>query len=220
MGAAPTQPEKHDMPHYLIYDTETTGLPDWHTPSDDPSQPHIVQLAAVLIDETGEDVWDMNAIVRPEGWEIPPEATAVHGISQERAMDEGIAEQDAVTSLMGVCGLIPEVPMSAPEMRIAHNDSFDARIIRIAIKRYGMGEELMQTWKDFPRFCTMRKATGLCKIPPTERMMASGRRGFKSPSLAEAHRILLDRDIEGAHDAKADVIATKALFLHLRGIVK
>ncbi|MEA3044540.1 MAG: polymerase subunit epsilon [Sphingomonadales bacterium] len=29
----------------LGYDTETTGLPAWHDPSDAPHQPHVIQLA-------------------------------------------------------------------------------------------------------------------------------------------------------------------------------
>lgn len=34
----------------LFFDTETTGLPLFEQPSEDPRQPHIVQLAACLVD--------------------------------------------------------------------------------------------------------------------------------------------------------------------------
>lgn len=34
----------------IVYDTETTGLPLFSQPSEDPRQPHIVQLAAIVVD--------------------------------------------------------------------------------------------------------------------------------------------------------------------------
>lgn len=60
----------------IFYDTETTGLPLWREPSEHPDQPHIVEIAS------------MNALIRPDGWTISPEAAAIHGISQERALAE------------------------------------------------------------------------------------------------------------------------------------
>lgn len=43
----------------LVYDTETTGLPDWHQPSDAPQQPHLVAAGEKL---TGKQFAKLNEI--------------------------------------------------------------------------------------------------------------------------------------------------------------
>ena len=70
----------------LFYDTETTGLPLYKEPSEHPDQPHIVQLAAALVDsETRKIVSSMDFIINPSTYEIPEEMTAIHRISTEYA---------------------------------------------------------------------------------------------------------------------------------------
>lgn len=60
------------MKTILFYDTETTGLPNWKTPSGHYAVPHIVQIGALLVDvETKEVLKELDVIVKPEGWEIP-----------------------------------------------------------------------------------------------------------------------------------------------------
>ncbi|MGT2505722.1 hypothetical protein [Cupriavidus basilensis] len=60
------------MTPILFYDTETSGLPQWSLPSEDPSQPHITQIAAELHDEdTGTTLAFMDLLIRPDGWTIP-----------------------------------------------------------------------------------------------------------------------------------------------------
>ena len=77
----------------LFYDTETTGLPDRKAPSDSPGQPHLVQIAAVLVDpETLEVLGRMNRIVAPDDWTISKEVSAIHGITHERALDQVFSE--------------------------------------------------------------------------------------------------------------------------------
>lgn len=84
----------------LFFDTETSGLPRWKEPSESPDQPHIVQLAAELVDlETREVLESMDVIVKPDGWTISAEMTAIHSITQEHALEVGIPEKDAIDQL-------------------------------------------------------------------------------------------------------------------------
>src|SRR5262249_27328942 len=81
----------------LIFDTETTSLPIWGKPSEDPEQPHIVELAAILVDTvTGREIEVYDRIVKPDGWTIPDEAAKIHGIDTERALAEGEPEGEVL----------------------------------------------------------------------------------------------------------------------------
>lgn len=89
----------------LSYDTETTGIPDWKIPSDSPDQPHLVSLAAILVNaETREVVDSMDVIIKPDGWEIPQETIDIHGITMEIAEKEGIPEQEALEMFLAMRG--------------------------------------------------------------------------------------------------------------------
>ena len=54
----------------LVFDTETTGLPDFKKRSSDPSQPHLVQLALVQYNADGEETEHHSVIIKPDGWQI------------------------------------------------------------------------------------------------------------------------------------------------------
>ena len=107
----------------LFYDSETTGLPNFKAPSSDPAQPHLVQVAASLVDEeTRAIVAAIDLVVRPNGWNIPDEVARVHGITNEIALARGIDEAVALTAFY-------QLWLQA-DSRIAHNQSFDERILR------------------------------------------------------------------------------------------
>ena len=77
----------------LIYDTETTGLPrDWNAPiTDGDNWPRLVQLAWQLHDETGKLLSSGNHVVcSPTGSPFPYNSTKIHGITTERAQEEGV----------------------------------------------------------------------------------------------------------------------------------
>lgn len=196
----------------LFYDTETTGLPLFEQPSDHPDQPHIVQLGALLIDlDTRRELSSLDIIVRPHGWVIPEEVSKIHGITHEMAMDCGVPERIAVDMLVELWDL-------GERERIAHNESFDARVLRIALKRHRDPQQadgtvpISDRWKAAPAQCTARMATPIMKLPPTDRMRAARRFHPKTPNLGEAYRHFTGQELDGAHNAMVDVRACAAVF--------
>lgn len=193
----------------LFYDTETTGLPLFSEPSHDPRQPHIVQLAACLADlDTRKTIASIDLIVKPDGWTIPDDVAAVHGITTEHAMDVGVTESMAL-------GMLLELWREGDRMRIAHNESFDARIVRIALMRHE-DEPLADAWKAAAAACTARLATPICAIPPTDKMKAARRFHHKTPNLGEAYSVLCGGQLTDAHSAMPDVQACMAVWFAIQ----
>ncbi|MEH6474443.1 MAG: 3'-5' exonuclease [Sneathiella sp.] len=197
--------------HLFFHDTETTGLPVWKEPSGSENQPHLVQLAGLLVNaETRKEVASLDLIIKPDGWTIPEELTKIHGISQEYANDVGVPEADAVSLFLSMWG--------GGNKRVAHNRTFDQRIIRIACKRY-FDDGTTDAWaakEDFD--CTMLMSKPIIKIPPTVKMVKAGFKQFKQPSLAEAYKHFMGRELEDAHSALADARGCKDIFFAMRDL--
>lgn len=188
----------------MTFDSETNGIPVWGIPSEDPSQPHLVQLAAALVNTvTGDVTEEMDVIIKPDGWEITQETIDKHGITMERAMEEGIPEADALDQLIDM--------WCKCERRIAFNTTFDNRMIRIAQKRYfspdnSVQAEWMRSWNDDKElyYCTMqaaKKAMGVKKLP----------------TLAEAYQHFMGRPLVGAHNAMVDAMASLDIYFAING---
>lgn len=204
------------MKTILVYDWETNGLPEWSLPSEHPSQPYGTQLAAELcVEETGETLVTMNALIRPEGWTIPEELQALTGITMERAMDEGRPAHDVLREFLNM--------WTNSDQRVAHNESFDMRITRIQIMRHAffscqtVGDiPFADYWKAAPAYCTQGNSVKICNLPPTDKMIAARRKGPKSPNLGEAYEFFTGQKLEGAHDAKVDIMACKAIYYGIK----
>lgn len=203
----------------VVFDFETSGLPLFEQPSEHPDQPHIVQLGAMLVDlDTRRELAVVDLIVRPDGWTIPEEVAKVHGITQEMAMDVGVREEVVVDALLALW----QSEGGAQRLRIAHNESFDARIMRIAIKRLieprspALAQPLSDVWKAGKAECTARLATPICKLPPTDRMRAAKRFHHKTPNLSEAYLHFTGQALEGAHNAMVDVRACAAVYFAIK----
>ena len=184
----------------LFYDCETTGLIVQGERSSHPDQPHIVQVAGFVVDENRQTVAEVARIVRPSGWVIPAESIRVHGITMEQAMDEGIAEQEALEEFLALA--------RRGDHRIAHNEYFDMRVVRIATTRY-LGEVEADDWKSgWSSSCTLE--------------MARRTRRWRFNTLNDVHRALFETDVEHAHKAMADALACQKIYyelLRLEGVL-
>jgi len=177
----------------LIYDTETTGMPVWKEPSGSVNQPHLVQLAATLVDvKTQLIIASMDVIIKPDGWVISEEMAAIHGITTEKALAVGIPEKLAIEMFLA---------MRADAERVAFNKTFDQRIIRIAAKRY-LDEAAQEKWAiKEDHHCAMR--------------MAQKDIGGKQPKLIEAYKHYTGKELENAHSAMADTLACKDVYFSI-----
>jgi DNA polymerase III subunit epsilon len=189
----------------LAMDLETTGIPLWKDPSQHPDQPHIVQFSARLIDDETRTVvtqWDM--VIKPNGWTIPKEMTEIHGITTEKALEVGVNEGIAVEIYL--------MAWKKAGFLLGFNPAFDRRIMRIAMLRHGMTRPAIEAVEKKRVIDVMHICTSLCQIPPSDAMMATGRRTFKTPNLGQAVQMLLGRRHIGAHNAIDDLDATLELY--------
>ncbi|MDD5226718.1 MAG: 3'-5' exonuclease [Candidatus Omnitrophica bacterium] len=186
------------MKTYLFFDTETTGLPkSWKAPVTDLGNwPHIVQIAWALFDENGTQIAFRDHIIKPEGFVIPANATAIHGISTERALNEGRSAAEILKEFSEA--------VRGAACLIAHNLDFDEKMTRVELFRQGMPDAL----QGIQKICTMKGSTGYCKIP--------GPYGDKWPKLSELHIKLFEVDFEDQHNAASDVLCCAKCFFELR----
>ena len=77
---------------YLIFDTETTGLPKrWDAPyTDTDNWPRCIQIAWQLHDAMGNLIEHQDYLIQPDGFNIPYDAEQIHGISTALAQQKGV----------------------------------------------------------------------------------------------------------------------------------
>ncbi|MBT1702384.1 DNA polymerase III subunit alpha [Chryseosolibacter indicus] len=185
---------------YLIFDTETTGIPHNKTApiSDLDNWPRVVQIAWQLHDHKGKLVSQHNYIIKPEGFDIPYKAEQIHGISTKRALAEGHDLKKILEIFIKDLG--------QTKLLIGHNIEFDISIL---------GAEFIRQQLDTEHILKLDKIdTG---IASTEFCKLTGGIGgkLKMPRLVELHEKLFGKDFGDAHDASYDVAATARCYFGL-----
>ena len=185
---------------YLIFDTETTGLPrNFKAPiTDTDNWPRVVQLAWQLHDESGKLIKHNAAIIKPNGFTIPFDSEKVHGISTALATYVGRELDEVIAEFM--------YDLKQAKFIVGHNLKFDVNVMGCEFVRMEMDSPL----ENIPVLDT-------CTEESAALVQLTGGKGgrFKLPTLTELYGFLFNESFNEAHNATADVEATTRCFLEL-----
>lgn len=198
------------MANFLFFDTETSGFIKKDLPADHNEQAWCIQIGALLTDETGTELERLDVMVKPEGRDMHPMALATHGITLEHAQKHGLLEVE-VADKFGIL-------LRKADLLVCHNFDFDWKHVTAMLERNmdNLSDEARSAfYLDTPSFCTMRdkKIIKFCGLKNKANRA-------KVPKLIELHKILFDTGFGDAHNAFADITATKNCFFELlsRGV--
>jgi DNA polymerase-3 subunit epsilon len=146
------------------FDTETTGT--------DPEEARIV-TAALIVRGGGKNDQTFTWLINP-GVPIPAEATAVHGIDNARAEDEGLDPKVALEDIAGklAAALIYGMPV------VAFNLAYDWTVLDRELRRHGLATmaerlsgkpmlPLIDAHVIDKHVIRFRKGSGMRKLKPT-----------------------------------------------------
>ena len=195
-----------------VIDTETNALPDLKRSADAEGQPRLAQLSMILLNVLGEIEGEQNFYVKPDGWSMSPETTAINGLTDEFLHEHGIPVRDVLEAYSQA--------ILSGRFIIAFNAQFDCKIMRGELRRAGLHDLFEQT----RNVCVMRKSGGIITaLRPIKDKVTKEIIGHKEtnnwPSL-ERCRDVLGLPHEGAHRGMKDAFDALAVYRHLltRGV--
>ena len=187
----------------LFFDVESSGLFREGLPVYDPTQPHLVEIGARLLDSKYQTKGFIETMIQPTGWSVEPEALVVHGISEADCARYGIDIRAALSVFQQMC--------LKARFIVAHNLEFDRKVIAAQLAK--IGSDGLWWQRQAPKFkCTMEESKEVCRLP--------GQYGdFKFPSLAEAFcHFNPGVPFETTHRAGADIAACISIYRALEGL--
>lgn len=173
--------------NYIVFDTETTGLVS-PEPTNLSKQPHIIEFAAIKLDEDLKPIDQIEFLCDP-GIPLSAQITKITGLTDRDVRGQKkFAEyyKELVQFFLGVEGLV------------AHNLAFDRDMLNIELRRMDC------SWK-FPW-----PHQHICTVEATESL-----KGYRL-NLAKLHKEATGEDFEDSHRAMADTQALVRCFEWLR----
>lgn len=173
------------MKKILLFDTETTGVKAW----DD----RIVQFGAIFgsFDPT---TWEffiertINQVINPRK-EIPQVCIDIHGITNQFA-ERFDPMESYIKEFLAY--------FAKADYIVGHNIDYDMRML---LGEIGLCNVIAREVENKKKICTMKTWAEF--------------KGGKRPKLEALHLELIGKGFENAHDAMADITATKDVFLEM-----
>lgn len=188
------------MKTFLIFDTETTGLPSkYNAPIREiENWPRMVELAMSLADDTGNVLCNESILIKPDGFVIPVEASNISGITTEYALENGVDLSVALESFRGMA--------TFADAFVCHNLDFDIPILFAEAYRMGFPLPIREG------FCTKLQTVDVLQIPNSSGYQSR----YKWPRLKELHEFLFGEEHQGQHRAGSDADATRDCFFAMK----
>lgn len=158
---------------FAVLDTETTGFSH---------QDRVIEVGVAICDNRGELTGTWGSLIDP-GRGVSPGVTEIHGITRDML--------DGAPSFSEVAGFLSQI--LAGRLFVAHNASFDSRMLTAEYKRLGHAAPL-------------GKGHYLCTMHHSKQMWP-GAESYKLGALCDRFGI----DTGSAHEALDDAVATAKL---------
>lgn len=192
---------------YIVIDTETTGFPQRQRntrvlPSYEKTHMYdsarIVSISWVVLAPDFEPVAKHYYVIKPDGFQIPPDSTAIHGITDEHAAANGITITEMLEKLSATFKKYKDL-----ECLVAHNLEFDYGVLMSEIYRASPQDGLIDEINFLYQFCTMKES---CQYFPSR----------KYPKLVELFEFCFpELEMQNAHNALDDTRNCSKCFEYL-----
>ena len=198
----------------LVFDTETTGIIPRSENGEKIAKelyPHIVQLSFIIYEtQTKELVKSYDYVIdTAKHFPIPEETIKVHGITNEKSINEGIPIKKALQAFIN--------ELYCCDYLVAHNINFDLSMLKIELERMNIDPTKIlknEKLKRVEHYCTMQKGRYLCKIPIISEK--TGKTYYKSPKQYELHKHLFGTVPENLHNSYHDILVCLRIFIKMR----
>tara|TARA_A100001011_G_C14263803_1_gene823748 strand:+ start:92 stop:736 length:645 start_codon:yes stop_codon:yes gene_type:complete len=190
----------------LVFDTETTGLPQFRvSPNSNniSTWPYIVQLSYILYDtDKNKIISTYDSIIKvPKEISISEDSSKIHGITNSMSEKRGYDIKDVIN--------IFNVALEQCHLLVGHNLEFDVDMILAESLRNSISSDKIRSLENY---CTMKNSKKLCNIKAK-----SNRGGFyiKYPSLKETHIKLFNAEPKNLHNSFNDIMVCLRCYYYM-----
>ena len=178
---------------YVAWDTETTGLPMTRQPATKDNvhtfdKCRMVSIAFVEYDANGNETGAKHLIVKPDNFTV--DATHIHGISHEHAMEHGVPFDEVYQLVVEMC--------RKHKTFVAHNSAFDENVLLSEFHRRGLSLDPLE---DVTFACTHKMVLQWY---------------LKPKKLFIIYNEITGKTLDNAHNALADSRACGEVYAVLR----